>query len=152
MGNQEITLLLEDKILLHLLDFTKYRGKFESPSSVTVVGISRALRVHPRVLPPVLERLKSVNLVVEEWNWVVGCNAKKKVYFLTQNGIIEAKKILEQLKNRSVKIRHGNKEFDAKFCDINSILGMNMRTVEILCYMTEDGCIDLNMRNRMLRF
>lgn len=152
MENQQINLLLEDKILLHLLDFTKYRGKFESPSGVTVVGISRTLRVHPRVLPPILEKLKSVNLVCEEWNWVVGCNAKKKVYFLTPNGVTEARRILENLKNRSVKIKHGNREFDAKFCDVNSILGMNMRVVEILCCMSEDGCIDLNMRNRMIRF
>lgn len=148
MDNKEATLLLEEKILLHLLDFTKYRGKFESPSGVTVIGISRALHVHPRILPPILERLKSINLVVEEVNWVVGCNAKKKVYFLTQNGIAEAKRILENLRSRSVKIRHGNKEFSAKFCDINSILGLNLRTVEILSYMTEDGCIDLNLRNK----
>lgn len=152
MENLPITLLLEDKILLHLLDFTKYRGKFESPSGVTVVGISRALRVHPRILPPILDRLKSLNLVVEEWNWVVGCNAKKKVYFLTPTGIAAAKRILENLKNRSVKIKYGNREFNAKFCDVNSILGMKLRTVEILCYMSEDGCIDLNTRNKMHRF
>ncbi|MGB9636613.1 MAG: hypothetical protein ACPL1Y_05135 [Thermoplasmata archaeon] len=151
MSNDPINILLEDKVLIHLLDFTKHRGKFESPSGVTVVGISRALHVHPRILPPILDKLKSVKLVEEEWNWVVGCNAKKKVYFLTPTGIAEAKRILENLKNRSVKIRHGNREFDAKFCDVNSLLGMNLRTVEILCYMTDDGCIDLNLRNRSVR-
>jgi len=148
MENPQTTLLLEQKVLIHLLDFTKHRGKFESPSGVTVIGISRALHVHPRILPPILEKLKSVKLVDEELNWVVGCNAKKRVYYLTPTGVAEAKRILEDLKNRSVKIRHGTREFDAKFCDINSLLGLNLRTVEILCYMTEDGCIDLNQRNK----
>jgi|GEM_PF-2233342 Mn-dependent DtxR family transcriptional regulator len=148
MENPQTTLLLEQKVLIHLLDFTKHRGKFESPSGVTVIGISRALHVHPRILPPILEKLKSVKLVDEEWNWVVGCNAKKRVYYLTPTGVAEAKRILEDLKNRSVKIRHGTREFDAKFCDINSLLGLNLRTVEILCYMTEDGYIDLNQRNK----
>ena len=50
---------IEEKILLHLLDFLKYRNEIVVPQSITQLGISSAVGVNRKHIPRSLKSLKS---------------------------------------------------------------------------------------------
>ena len=72
-SSSSLRFTVEERILLHLLDYIYYRSKIEVPKFITQEGISLTIRVHRKHLPRSLKSLIEKNLILEKiinWNWV----------------------------------------------------------------------------------
>jgi len=94
-----------NKILIHLMDFRSNRDDFEVPYQVTQSGISQAIKVQQKHLPRTLKKLISQNYIEEKMNHVTGVKQKRKVYFLTEEGIHYTWELVNNLMKKSIPVK-----------------------------------------------
>ena len=88
-----VTLTVGERILLHLLQYTKYFDSFDVPIDVTQDGIAAALRISRAHAALELKKLKSADEVKDRLSHVRKGRTKRKVYFLTPAGEERARHI-----------------------------------------------------------
>jgi tetratricopeptide (TPR) repeat protein/DNA-binding MarR family transcriptional regulator len=94
---EKINLTYEEKILLHLLNYIKSQNSFDIPLEVTQEGIANAVGMKRSNVPRTVQQLLKRKYVVEDKCHVIGCKMRRKAYFLTQNGMVEAKRINDKM-------------------------------------------------------
>ena len=139
-----IRFTIEERILLHLLEYTTHRQKIEVPPSVTQEGISTTIRIHRKHLPRSLKSMQEKNLITEKTAHVQGKPQRMKTYHLTLNGEAKAQELKDNITNLTIHLRdtQGNlKETTIK--DIQNIAKGLHSLAELLSCITEEGIIDL---------
>ncbi len=139
-----IRFTIEERILLHLLEYTTHRQKIEVPPSITQEGISTTIRIHRKHLPRSLKSMLEKNLITENTAHVQGQPQRMKTYHLTLNGEAKAQELKDSITNLTIHLRdtQGNlKETTIK--DIQTIVKGLHSLAELLSCITEEGIIDL---------
>jgi len=134
---------IDKKILLHVLNFSKFENHFEIPFALSQEGISQAIGIRRDNIPRALKRLKEEDLIFEKVVRIEGVARKRKAYFLTQKGITYSNDIKRKLEDEKVLLH--NKEgniFEIRLGDINRHLEQPLNILELIMNLTEDGVID----------
>ena len=89
-------LTVQERIILHLSEYSKYLQQMEVPFSLTQEGIANAIGVVRSAIPRAMKKLILKNQVNETLAHVSGVTRRRKIYYLTTDGII----IAQDLKNK----------------------------------------------------
>ncbi len=106
MSLAQFDLTIEDGILLHLLHYSKFQDEFEAPCEITQPGIAEAIGIRRSHVSYVIKSLKVKGVVFEKIAHVRDLKRKRKIYFLTPNGVEYARKIRTNLEKRSDLDKH----------------------------------------------
>ncbi len=132
---------VQERILLHLLDYSDYKNSVEVPFSLSQMGIANAVAIARSNVPRAIAGLKEQGLLVERQAHVKGVSRKRKAYFLTDSGKNLAEDTWNELRYFNLRcILEDGKVQSTTLGDINTILPFSMRSVDIIRYM-DDNCI-----------
>ncbi|MCL4325822.1 MAG: DUF835 domain-containing protein [Candidatus Thermoplasmatota archaeon] len=121
-GSDEPKLTAGEKILLHLYEYIKYRDSFEVPYEITQDGIADVTGVLRSHVPRSVKKYIDKKYVEEIVSHVKGVGRRRKVYFLTADGIAYAKKVKEGITNLEWIFGKKKEEGTVKTSVLNSSL------------------------------
>ena len=132
---------VQERILLHLLDYSDYKNSVEVPFSLSQMGIANAVAIARSNVPRAIAGLKDQGLLIERQAHVKGVSRKRKAYFLTESGKTLAEDTWNDLRSFALRcILADGKIQSTTLGEINTILPFSMRSVDIIRYM-DDNCI-----------
>jgi len=99
-----LKLTSKDKVLLHLKDYWGHREDREYPAALTQKGISEMTGLRLSHVPRTLQGLVSEEFVDEKKAHVKGEKRRYKVYILTDKGVTETGRIIEDLRGQTVVV------------------------------------------------
>ena len=140
-----IRFTIEERILLHLLDYINCQLKIEAPPSITQEGISQTIHIHRKHLPRSLKKLIGKNFIEEKISHITGKKQRMKTYHLTINGKLKAYEIKDFIENINVYMKDKKgclKEISVK--DVKKLSNKFNSYAEILSCITIDGVVDLS--------
>jgi len=138
-----INLTVEERTLLHLLEFHRFHESFEVPEDVTQLGISRGINIHQKHVPRTIKKLMSKGYTQEKTSRITGLKQKRKAYFLSTSGMEEARKIKDFISGAVVTfVGSDEKKSDVSVCDIPGLLDGEIQLVQVISYLGEDGTFE----------
>ena len=90
-GTGRVKVTLSQKVLVHLVPFSKYADRMDAPVTITQQGIADVLRVRRSHVTLALQTLASQRLVTFDTMRIAGGTRRKKAYFLTPYGYERAR-------------------------------------------------------------
>ena len=88
---------VQERILLHLLDYSDFKDSIEVPFALSQMGIANAVAIARSNVPRAIAGLKDQGILVERQAHVKGVSRKRKAYFLTDSGVSLARETWERL-------------------------------------------------------
>ena len=132
---------VQERILLHLLDYSDYKNSVEVPFSLSQMGSANAVAIARSNVPRAIAGLKDQGLLIERQAHVKGVSRKRKAYFLTESGKTLAEDTWNELRSFALRcILADGKIQSTTLGEINTILPFSMRSVDIIRYM-DDNCV-----------
>jgi DNA-binding PadR family transcriptional regulator len=143
-----IKLTVKQKIFIHLLAYTRFIHEFEVPIELTQQGIADTWQIPRTHVTLALIELRREGYVQERRGHVQGLARKRKVYFLTDEGLERARNTKLHLETHKIKFidEHGNEEI----LTVQELRGrLNLTLPEILKYLDlHGGVIDVKLIKR----
>ncbi|MCH1537592.1 MAG: hypothetical protein L7S48_04220, partial [Candidatus Poseidonia sp.] len=94
---------VQERILLHLLDYSDFISSIEVPFALSQMGIANAVAIARSNVPRAIAGLKDDGVLVERQAHVKGVSRKRKAYFLTDSGTLLAGDTWERLSEYPVR-------------------------------------------------
>jgi DNA-binding MarR family transcriptional regulator len=151
MKPAKISVTVPDRVILHLLDYLKYEGRFEAPMEVTQTGIASAVGIEQKHVPRAVKKLKAKGYVHERLSRVEGIKQRRKVYFLTWDGVVHARKLRETLEEKTILVRDVKGiVVEARLGNVNDFLedDMELPIVNVLKHISHEGVFDCSTFKR----
>jgi len=140
-GSFRIT--VNEKILVHLIEYTRYQEKHEVPSEITQQGIAETVSARRSHVSMALSTLRERQMVEERTVRVIDEARRKKAYFLTPKGYNASKEIVKKFESRMVRIDGLEGKKFVKISDLPQVLEEKYYLVDVLCCITRDGILDV---------
>lgn len=135
---------VQERILLHLLDYSDYKDSIEVPFALSQMGIANAVAIARSNVPRAIAGLKDQGSLIERQAHVKGVSRKRKAYFLTDNGVALANETWQRLRSFPLRCLLGDQPAEATTLGgAKSVLPFEMRPVDIIRYMDEQGMLDV---------
>jgi DNA-binding PadR family transcriptional regulator len=138
--SDKVRVTVKEKILIHLLGFSKYKDEFEVPQKVTQDGMAKVIGVRRSHIASALKDLKASELLEDTKTRIQGQERRKNAYFLTPSGEIEAHRIKESVHEKSiwVKDEEGNPK-EINILEFQKTHDKKMNLIEILSCINSQG-------------
>lgn len=131
--NPMAALTVEKRMLLNALNYINYESKFEVPFFLTQEGIAERIGIRRDNVPRAMKKLRKQGLFYEKVVHVEKLKRKRKVYFLTKEGIDFAYKIKEDLESTEIGVETENGEkLLIPIGEVNNALSGNYTLIEII--------------------
>jgi len=142
---------VQERILLHLLDYSDYKGSVEVPFSLSQMGIANAVSIARSNVPRAIAGLKDQGLLVERQAHVKGVSRKRKAYFLTEPGMNLADETWKRLREFPFRaiLEDGNL-VSTTLGNANQELPFSMRPVDLIRYLDDNGVLDTRLLSKEL--
>ncbi|MEL0266482.1 MAG: AAA family ATPase, partial [Candidatus Poseidoniales archaeon] len=135
---------VQERILLHLLDYSDFKDSIEVPFALSQMGIANAVAIARSNVPRAIAGLKDQNILVERQAHVKGVSRKRKAYFLTDSGVSLASETWERLSEWPVRIILDDQPaVSSTLGGAKGVLPFEMRPVDIIRYIDEHNCLDV---------
>jgi tetratricopeptide (TPR) repeat protein/DNA-binding MarR family transcriptional regulator len=132
---------VQERILLHLLDYTDFKNSVEVPFALSQMGIANAVAIARSNVPRAIAGLKDQGLLIERQAHVKGVSRKRKAYFLTDPGMNLSEETWRRLRSFPLRaILEDGQTVHSTLSEINEKLPFSMRPVDIIRYM-DDNCV-----------
>jgi hypothetical protein len=142
---KQLRFTIEERIVLHLIDFSKFQKEIEAPLDITQQGIASAVGIHRKHLPRSLRALRDKGFITEKPCHVPGKPQRIKAYFLTSKGEDYAWKLKNHLFNTVITIREKNGVTRiTTLGEVQEINGQTYRLAEILSLISPEGFFDVD--------
>ncbi|MCS5533587.1 MAG: tetratricopeptide repeat protein [Candidatus Poseidoniaceae archaeon] len=142
---------VQERILLHLLDYSDYKGSVEVPFALSQMGIANAVSIARSNVPRAIAGLKDQGLLVERQAHVKGVSRKRKAYFLTEPGMNLADDTWKRLRDFSFRvILEGGNTVTTTLGNANKELSFSMRPVDLIRYLDDNGILDTRLLSKEL--
>jgi hypothetical protein len=139
-----IRFTVEERILLHLLDFTRYRNKIEVPIAITQQGISQCIRIERKHIPRSLKAMHEKNLLVERTTHVKNKPQRMKTYYLTLNGEAKASELKEGIMDFTIRIKDEKGKIKEKtISEVEKLLQGLYTLAEVLSCVLHEGVFNI---------
>lgn len=135
-------LTVQEKILLHLLEHSKSEDRFEVPYSLTQDGIAEAVGVKRSYVSQANREMIEKGIAAEKLSHVKGEARRRKTYFLTPEGMTQAKKLMDNVNEIKVKLRNVKGEKEVRLGEINRLTKKKLPILETLDAISEEGVFD----------
>jgi hypothetical protein len=133
----KVRVTVKEKILIHLLGYTKYKDKFEVPTHVSQDGMAKSVGVRRSHIASALKDLRERELVEETKARFEGQERRKNAYFLTFEGQTEAQRIKEALIEKKVVF------ISEDGSELKEHIPKKSGFLEILDHISDDGIFDV---------
>ena len=90
--------------MLHLRDYADYTDSVEVPFALSQMGIANAVAIARSNVPRAIAGLKDANHLIERQAHVAGVSRKRKAYFLTDSGMVQAEETWKRLSEHPVRL------------------------------------------------
>ena len=142
---------VQERIMLHLRDYTDYTDSVEVPFALSQMGIANAVAIARSNVPRAIAGLKDANHLIERQAHVAGVSRKRKAYFLTDSGMVQAEETWKRLSEHPVRLvdKEGASHTTTLSGSID-IATFPLRAVDVLRYMDDNGMLDLRTLNEEL--
>ena len=142
---------VQERILLHLLDYSDYKSSVEVPFSLSQMGIANAVSIARSNVPRAIAGLKDQGLLVERQAHVKGVSRKRKAYFLTEPGMNLADETWKRLREFPFRaiLEDGN-IVSTTLGNANKELPFSMRPVDLIRYLDDNGVLDTRLLSKEL--
>jgi len=135
---------VQERILLHLLDYSDFKDSIEVPFALSQMGIANAVAIARSNVPRAISGLKDQGILVERQAHVKGVSRKRKAYFLTDSGVTLATETWERLSEFPVRCVFEDKAAEqTTLSGAKALLPFEMRPVDIIRYMDDNNSLDL---------
>jgi tetratricopeptide (TPR) repeat protein len=135
---------VQERILLHLLDYSDFKDSIEVPFALSQMGIANAVAIARSNVPRAIAGLKDQGILVERQAHVKGVSRKRKAYFLTDSGVGLASETWERLAELPIRCLFEEKPAEeTTLSGAKSVLPFQMRPVDIIRYMDDSHTLDL---------
>jgi tetratricopeptide (TPR) repeat protein/DNA-binding MarR family transcriptional regulator len=132
---------VQERILLHLLDYSDFKNSVEVPFALSQMGIANAVAIARSNVPRAIAGLKDQGLLIERQAHVTGVSRKRKAYFLTDSGIHLSEDTWNRLRDFSLRsIMVDGSTINSTLGELNEHLPFSMRPVDVIRYM-DDNCV-----------
>lgn len=139
---KEFSITVKEKILLHLLNYSKYSDELEVPPEVTQQGIAQSINALRPHVSLALKDFNNQNFVSERKANIQKGKRKQKVYFLKPEGMTNALGLRARVENFKVSVRdRAGVEKEKRIGDISKSSKVSLLTV--INSISEDGMVDL---------
>jgi len=136
---------VNERLLLHLRDFSLPRFREDVPPQVTQEGIAEALGIRPNHVPRAVKRLLDDGAVEERASHVSGFARRRKVYFLTEKGLSMAEGVLKRLSATAVDVESETGEVTRfTFQDAQYYLPGKPGMTRLLRALGDDGIVRMH--------
>ncbi len=133
-----------ERILLHLDHYDIYSDHQEVPIEVTQAGIADSVRMSRSHVSYETTRLvDEENLLRESVRRVKGLKRKRKVYFLTDRGLEEAKNLQELFKEKTIILQTQKEKKEIALKDVGEHIEGEYPILKALVKIDEDAVLDL---------
>jgi tetratricopeptide (TPR) repeat protein/DNA-binding MarR family transcriptional regulator len=140
---KRISLTVEEKILIHLIQFMKFYDQWEVPFDVTQEGIAGSIGIARCNVSRAMKKLTEKVYIEEKIAHVKGAERRRKVYFLTHQGHTGAAQIYRYLADYQVRFRSQEGSLrDLKLSQVREELDKKPRLLEIIKHISSDGIVD----------
>lgn len=95
---------IRSKILIYLYEFINLKDRYQYPTEITQEGIANAMHNNVAHIPREINKLIELGYVERIKGKVIGKDKKLSVYFLTYNGIEEAIKTINKIKEKKSQL------------------------------------------------
>ncbi len=140
-GNFRVT--VNQKILIHLLEFVRFQEKPEVPRELTQQGIAEVVNARRSHVSLALSTLKERGLVDERTTRVIDEVRRKKAYALTSKGYEMSKKLVGEFKSRVVRVEDSKGVKEVRIENLQEVLNDKYYLVDVLCCINREGTLDV---------
>jgi len=142
---------VQERIMLHLRDYVDYTDSVEVPFALSQMGIANAVAIARSNVPRAIAGLKDAKHLIERQAHVAGVSRKRKAYFLTDSGMVQAEETWKRLSEHPVRLvdKEGATHTTTLAGSID-IASFPLRAVDVLRYMDDNGMLDLRTLNEEL--
>ena len=134
---------VQEKVLLHLLDYADFKEKVEVPFALSQMGIANAVAIARSNVPRAISGLRDQGLLVERQAHVQGVSRKRKAYFLTDAGIVAAEETWGRLRDFQFRcINVDGETISTSLGAAHEVLPFTMRPVDIIRYLDDNLILD----------
>ena len=140
---EKFRVTVNDKILLHLLDYVRYAEKHEAPREVTQQGIAEVLSARRSHISLAVNTLRERGHLEERTMRITDEVRRRKAYFLTPKGYEAAKRLTASFQARTVRVEDASGVRDVPIGKLSEVLGEKYYLVDILCCTSREGILDL---------
>ncbi len=140
-GNFRVT--VNQKILVHLLEFVRFQEKPEVPRELTQQGIAEVVNARRSHVSLALSTLKERGLVEERTTRVIDEVRRKKAYSLTSKGYEMSKKLVGDFMSRMVRVEDSKGVKEVRIENLQEVVGDKYYLVDVLCCINREGTLDV---------
>lgn len=149
-----------EKIMLHLIEYPKdklittYSPEVRDlkeilPVAISQNGIAESLEMEWNHIPRNIRKLIDRGFLEEYTAHVEGMGRRRKVYFLTEKGILFALELRETIKNKTIMlIDEKGMSKEEKISNVNLYLKSKARLIDIVTQVSPDGILRLKELER----
>lgn len=143
----KIHITVKEKILVHLLNYTKQREEVEVPEQVSQEGMAKVVGVRRSHIASALKDLKAAGHVEEKKARVIGEKRRKNAYFLTHEGQGEALRLKENILEKKIVLKTKDDIFkEVEIFKIKDHIEEKLSLLEILNRISDDGIFDVKAK------
>lgn len=102
---KKINLTVDERVILHLMEYSLYEEDYEAPEGMTQAGIASGISVARKHIPRGVNKLMAEGLIACRVSHVKASKQRKKVYHLTFEGKALARRIWDSLGKKEVIVR-----------------------------------------------
>ena len=146
ISTSSISLPVDKKILLHIMEYSRYENQFEVPFAISQEGIAEAIRIRRDNVPRAMKELKTSGLVTEKVARVEGVYRKRKVYFLTNSGLNFIQELKGKLLTAEVLLKFKDGRIEpTKLSEVNikARLPKRLGLIELLNNISSNGMLEV---------
>lgn len=136
-------LTAKERILLHLVEFSKYAEEVEVPPGMTQDGVARAAWIELPHLAQYVRPLVREGLVRERMAHVKSSPRRRKVYDLTQAGRLTAIRLRERTKSEIVRVQNEKGIHQSSVSQILSEAAAKISILDIVRQSIQTGIVNL---------
>lgn len=140
MAAGRVRVTVNQKILVHLLDYAWSADRGDAPHATTQSGIAEALRARRSHVTAALQALRERGLVEDRTTRVVGGARRKKAYALTPLGYARARETRAFLESMPVQLLDDGAEVALRHVPERLGRGVDLR--DLLPCLRPDGVLD----------
>ena len=140
------TLPVDKRILLHIMEYSRFENQFEVPFAISQEGIAIAIGIRRDNVPRAMKDLRTAGLVTEKVARVEGVYRKRKIYFLTNQGLRTIQELKTKILSDEVLLKFEDGHIEpVKVSEVNIKAKLHTRLglIEILNNISSEGVLDV---------
>jgi tetratricopeptide (TPR) repeat protein/DNA-binding MarR family transcriptional regulator len=133
-------LTVQERILLHLSEYSKYVDQLQVPFALTQEGIAESVGVVRSAIPRAIKKLISKDFAKEQLAHVDGLSRRRKIYYLTTDGLVQAMELKNKLLAFNVTlINSDNKTITCKIQEISEKVQVKLNLLDVILNLDSDN-------------